>query len=178
MSKAKVISVQAPQYRQYALITDFLDLARLTIREEAPQATNWIKDRPEGLKLQNLALATMTGPVLRSLPKKLTADVQYASEKWKSLGSGQQLILHGNSSALAGGFSPHMAVIRRHLLPNMHFQCCMLLQGTLSGNFDILAASGESAAWALLGKTPLKTNWREDLSCSTIRLFQHRISLA
>ena len=150
ISKAKVIPKQAPQYRQYALITDFLDLARLSIREEAPQATNWIKDQPEELKLQNLALATMTGPVLRSLPKKLTADVQYAIDKTESLGSRQQLILHGNSSALAGGFSPHMAVIRRHLLPNMHFQWCMLLQGTLSGNFDVTLtrmASSSLTCW-------------------------------
>ena len=29
----------------------------------------------------------------------------------------------------------------------------MLLQGTLGGNFDIFAASGESTAWVLLWKT-------------------------
>ena len=55
ISKATVISIQATQYRQYALISDFLDLANLRIREEAALATNWIKDRPEGLKFQNLA---------------------------------------------------------------------------------------------------------------------------
>ena len=71
-----MIPVQAPQYRQYALISDCLDLAYLNIREEAALATNWIKYRPEGLKLQNLALSTMTGPVLSRLPKKMTADVQ------------------------------------------------------------------------------------------------------
>ena len=88
ISKAKVISIQAPQYRQYALISDFLDLAHLSIREEAALATNWIEDRPEGLKLQNLALATMTGPVVRSLPRNLTADVQYAINKCESLAQG------------------------------------------------------------------------------------------
>ena len=61
ISKARDISIQAPQCAQHALISDFLDLANLSIREEAALATNWIKDRPEGLKLQNLALATMTG---------------------------------------------------------------------------------------------------------------------
>ena len=60
ISKAKVISIQAPQYRQSALISDFLDLSHLSTREEATLATNWIKDRPEGMKLQNLALATIT----------------------------------------------------------------------------------------------------------------------
>ena len=69
MFKAKVLSIQAPQYRQYALISDFLDLAKLSIREEAALARNWIKDRPERLKLQNLALSTMGGPAVRSQPK-------------------------------------------------------------------------------------------------------------
>ena len=54
ISKAKVISTQAPQYRQSALISDFLDLSHLSTREEATLATNWIKDRPEGMKLQSL----------------------------------------------------------------------------------------------------------------------------
>ena len=51
------------------------------------------------------------------------------------------------------GFFPYMAVRRRFFfLPNAHFQCCMLLQGTLGDNFDIFAASGESTAWVLLWK--------------------------
>ena len=75
ISKAKLISIQAPQYRQYALISDFLDLANLSVQGEAALATNWIKDRPEGLKLQNLAFANMTGPVVRSQPKNITTDV-------------------------------------------------------------------------------------------------------
>ena len=62
--------------------------AHLSIQEEATFVTNWIKDRPEGLKLQNLVLATMTGQVLSSLPRNLTADVQYAIDKCESLGPG------------------------------------------------------------------------------------------
>ena len=61
LSKARVISIQASQCRQFALICDLLDLAKLSIREEATLATNWIKHRPGWLKLQNLALATITG---------------------------------------------------------------------------------------------------------------------
>ena len=135
-----------------ALINNFLDLAHLSLQEEATLATNWIKDRPEGLKVQNLALATMTGPAMTSLPK-ITADVQHAINKSESLGSGEQVVLHGNPSAIAWDFSPHMAVLRRHFLPNMQFECCMILQGTLGSNFDICAASGESTAWVLLWKT-------------------------
>ena len=134
ISKAKVISIQAAQYRQYALISDFLDLANLAIRLEA-------------------ALATVTGPAMSSLPKNMTADVRYAINKCESLGSGKQLILHGHPSAIAQDFSPHIAVLRRHFLPIMQFQCCMILKGTLGGNFDIFAATSGSAAWVLLWKT-------------------------
>ena len=108
ISKAEVISIQAPQYRQCALISDFLDVAKLSIGEEAVLAMNWIKDRPEGLTLQNLALATMTGPAVSSLPKNMTADVQYATNKCESLASRKPLSLHGNPSASAQDFSPHM----------------------------------------------------------------------
>ena len=73
--------MQAPQYQHCALISDLLDLAKLSIREEADLAMNWINDRPEGSTLQNLALATMTGPAMSSLPKNRTADVQYAIDK-------------------------------------------------------------------------------------------------
>ena len=51
-------------------------------------------------------------------------------------------------------FSPHMSVLKRHFfLPNMQFECCTILQGTLGGNFDIFAASGESTAWVPCWKT-------------------------
>ena len=137
-----MITVEAPQYRHYALISDFLDIAHLCIQG--------IKDRPGGLKLQNLALATMTGLALSSLPRNLTADARYANDECKSLGSGKQLILHGNPSALAKDVSQHVAVLGRHFLPKMHFQCCVVLQGTLGGNFDMFAASCESTAGVLL----------------------------
>ena len=46
-----------------------------------------------------------------------------------------------------------MAVLRRRFLPNMHSECCIILQGTLGCKFDIFAASGEFTAWVLLWKT-------------------------
>ena len=123
------------------LISDFLDLVNLSMREAAILATNWIKDRPERLKLQNLALATMTGPVVRSQLQNTTADLQYAINKCESLGSGEQMILHGNLSAIARNFSPHMSVLRRLFFcrkSSSSVVCC-----TLGGDFDIFAASGE-----------------------------------
>ena len=108
--------------------SDFLDLAQLSLQEEAALATNWIDDdRLEGLTLQNLALATMAGPVMSSLQRNLTADVQHADNKCESSGSRKQLIFHGNPSAIARVFSSCMPVFRRH------FQCSMLLQATLPG---------------------------------------------
>ena len=170
-----MISIQAPQYLQYALISDFLDIANLSVQEEAALATNWIKDRPDELKLQNLAVATMTGPAVRSFPENMNADIQHAMNKFEFLGSGKQLILHGNPKAIARDFSAHMAVLRRLFLPNMHFQCCMLLQGTVGGIFYIFAASGKPTAWVLLKKKTFKTNWRAGLSCSPTQFFRHRI---
>ena len=78
MASRTLISIRAPQYRQYILISDFLDLANLSIREEAASATNWIQDRPEWFKLQNQALATVTGTAVRNLTKNMTTDVQHA----------------------------------------------------------------------------------------------------
>ena len=94
ISRARVIPVPAHQYRQYALIRYSLDHApNLSIQDEPGLATNWIKDRPEGLKLQNFSLATMTGLALSNLPIKLSADVIFAIYGCESLGPGQQLIL-------------------------------------------------------------------------------------
>ena len=121
-------------------------------------------------------VATRTGRSTGSLPRNLSADVHYVINKCESLGSGKQLILHGNPSAIARDFSPQKAVLRRHFLPNGHFQCCMLLQGSLGHDFDIFAASGESTARVLLWKTRSRpTGVRVCLSCGPIRLFQHRI---
>ena len=51
-----------------------------------------------------LVLATITGPAIRSYPKNMAADVQHALKKCEPLGSGKQLILHGNPSAIAEDF--------------------------------------------------------------------------
>ena len=74
-------------------------------------------------------------------------------KKCESLGSGKQLILHGNSSAIARIFHRICQFFDVIFLPNMQFECCMILQGTLKGKCDIVAASGESTAWVLLWKT-------------------------
>ena len=51
----------------------------------------------------------------------------------------------------------HRQLQGMQLLPNMQLEHCMILQGTLGGNFDIFTASGESNAWVLLWKTGSRT---------------------
>ena len=64
-----MVQLERHNIGKYALISDFQDLANLSIREEAALATNSFKDRLEGLNLRNNALTTMTGPGLSSLQK-------------------------------------------------------------------------------------------------------------
>ena len=123
-----MIPAPALQHRQHALICDFLDHALLSLQEEAALATSWIKDRLEGLKLQILALAIRTCRSTCSLPENLTADVHYAINKCESFGPVRHLILHGSYLRRWQSFD----VV---CLPNVHFQCCMPLQGTLGYDF-------------------------------------------
>ena len=157
MSKRRVNTVQEPQYRQHALISDSLDLPNLSLQQEATFATNWIDaafamnwidDRPDGLTLQNFALATMTGPVMSSLPKNLTGDVHYAIDKCESLGSGKNWSFTGIHRKSQG-------IIPRFWHPSTSFFyriCISVTSGHPRCNFNIVAASGESTAWVLLWK--------------------------
>ena len=104
IARAKVIPAQAPQYRQEALIRDFLDLANLSLREEAALHTNRIKDQPEGSRLQNLALATRTGRVLNGLP----------INRCESLGSGKKKRSFTGIHRQLQWIFPHLATFRRH----------------------------------------------------------------
>ena len=150
VSKSKVMTVQAPQYRQHALISDFLD-------------TNWIDHRPEGLKLQHLALATLTGTAMSCLRKHLTADVQHAIIKCDSLGQGNNDPSRGSIGDCSNNFAACGS-----------FQCCMLLQSTLGGGFDIFASSGESTAWVLLCKTRSRPIGVRVCLVAHFNFFQHR----
>ena len=82
ISRAKVIPGQAVEYRQYALISDFLDLANLSIKEEAAQATNWIKYEPEGLKLTEPCVGHQDGPIYRQFTGKILLYAINQCESW------------------------------------------------------------------------------------------------
>ena len=73
-------------------------------------------------------------------------------------------------SAIAIVF-PHMAVLRRHFLPHMHFQCCMLLQRHPQWKCGHLCCQRWIYCLGTPLETPFKTNWREGLSCIPIQFF-------
>ena len=116
------------------------------------------------LKLQNLSLATVTGPAVRNEPKNTTADVQYAIYKCESLGSGKQLILHGNPSA------PHMAVIRRHFFAECAPPPLYVTSGQIRLRFWHLCCQRWSHSLGTPLENPFKINWREGF-CTPIQFF-------
>ena len=145
ISKTKVISTEAPHNRQYALISDLLDLGNLSTREGAALAAIWIKDRPEGLKLQILVLAT----VQRIWLQMFSTHSKNAS-RWAQ----------GNNWSFTGIHRQLQGIFRRtcHLFDVMCCRICNLSavwssRALSETNFDIFAANGESTAWVLLWKT-------------------------
>ena len=169
--RQKVISIQAPQYRQYAMIGDFLDLAKLSFQEETALVTKWIKDRLEDLKLQNPALATMTGPAVRSPPKKITGDVQFAMDKCEALNSGKQSILYGNPSEIAKGFHPKKSESSTSVFTD--YVLSVLYVTPRHPRWKVWHLCGQRRIYCLGTplEHPFKTNWREGLYCSTILNF-------
>ena len=107
--RAKVISIQAPQYRQYALISGFLDFANLSIREEG-SIGHELDQGPGRVEASEPCLGHYDRPRCKQSTEK--CDCRFNT--CESLGSGRQLIFHGNPSAIARAFSAQMAVFRRH----------------------------------------------------------------
>ena len=84
-SQASVISIQAPQCRRYALISDFLDFAKLSIRDEA----TWQRIGSR-IDLKEESFRTLHWPLLQlqmsSSPKNVITDVQQAINTCESFG--------------------------------------------------------------------------------------------
>ena len=107
--RAKVIPAPAPQYRQHALISGFLDLAHPRLREEAALATELDQGPTGRVEVTEPYVGHQDGPIYRQFTSNLTAEVHYA-------------ILHGNPWAIARDFSPFLTVLPRHFLPNVHLK--------------------------------------------------------
>ena len=143
------------------------------MREEALLDTTWIKDRPEWLQLQNLALATMTGPALRSYPRirlKMFSRLLTNASHWVQ---GNNWSFTGTHRQLQGIFpayvSPSTSFFAEYAVPVLHDS-----SGYSRRQFGHLC----SQRWIHCLGTPLgdpfKTNWREGLSCSPIHFLQYR----
>ena len=87
---------------------------------------------------------------MNNLPKNLTSGVQHAENKCESAGT---MELSRESIGDCEVFLRQVLQSFDLCSRNMHFQCCMSLQGTLGGDFDNFAASSESTAWKLFWKT-------------------------
>ena len=87
---------------------------------------------------------------VKSSPRLFLQELSLQRGHTATLGSRKQLILHGTQRQLILSTA---YVSLSTSFPNMQFECCKLLQGTLGGHFDIFAASGESIAWDFLWKT-------------------------
>ena len=112
ISRAKVIPAPAPQYRQHAPISDFLDLAHLSVGHQ-------------------------DGPIYKQLTGKSNCRRPLRNGRMRIFGPRETI---DPSRQLQGIFPPHVAVLRRHCLPNVYFQCCTLLHGTLGHDFDIFSS--------------------------------------
>ena len=102
----KVIPAQAPQYLQYALISDFLDLAYLSTQEEAALATNWIKDRPDGLKLQNLNVGHQDWPIHKQFAGKSNCRRPLPNHRMRIFGHRETIDLSRESIGNCKGSFP------------------------------------------------------------------------
>ena len=160
-----VITVQAPQYRQHALISDSLDLANLSVQEEAALATNWIDERPEEPCVSRHG---------RTSNEQFTekSDCGRPARQCKSLGPGKQWILHGNPAAKERDFPPYMTVLRRHFLSNAHFLSCIRAPSVA------ISTSLQQAVNPLLGCSsgkPVQDQPAREFVMYPKSIFQHRI---
>ena len=96
-------------------------------------ATNWIDDRPEGIRLQNLAVTNMTGRVMSSWPKNLSAEVLQAIKKCEIFGFREGIDPSLEPTAIAMVFPlffffdiPSTSIF----WPNDHFQYCMFFRAS------------------------------------------------
>ena len=75
-----------------------------------------------------------------------------AMQKCDSLGSGVQLILHGNVSEPATYVLPSVRTPRQAYLENLVFSMGMLLIGTLGKSLNVQDIDVEDNAWVIMWK--------------------------
>ena len=139
-----MISIRAPQYLQYALIRDFLDLVNFS----TPGNSSGHRKRSKvDLKVEasEPGMGHCDRDGLRSHTKYLTADVQYAIDKCESLGSSKQFILHGKGihRKLQKIFQCMWQSSDVTFLPNMLFE-------VLYDSQQFFSTAFETRAWTMV----------------------------
>ena len=92
-------------------------------------------------------------PILTQLSREYDCRCSARSWQMRVIGLMETIDPSRESIGNCTGFFTAYVSPSRPFLPSMQFECSMILQGTLGGNFDIFAATGESTAWVLLWKT-------------------------
>ena len=154
-------TVETKGSKQKGMVCDLWLLGSCQSEYAKKSTPIWIKDRTEGLKLQD-------GPIYRQFTRKSNVDVQ--------VGPGKQLVLRWNQSAIAKDFHPHTAVIRRHFL---HLQqvvnplpgCYWKIRSRPIGvrvsfvaQFDFFSTAFDPREWTMV------VLWKEDAK-GQVRLF-------
>ena len=152
--RAEVIPAQAPQYPQRALLSDFLDLVQYEYKRRSSIGHELVQGPTRRVETTEPYVGYQDGPIYKQFTEKSDCRRPLRNSQMRVFGLRETIDPSRESIGNCKGFFPAYESLRRHFLQNVHFQCCVLLQGTLGGDFDIFAASsGESTAWVLLWKT-------------------------
>ena len=149
----KVIPAQAPQYRQHALISDFLDLAYLSTQEEAALATNWIKDRPEGLKSQNLDVGHQDGPIHKQFAEKSNCRRPLHHQRMRIFGLKETIDPSRESIGNCKGFFPACGSPSTSFFADCTSSAVCYFRATSVTILTSLQPAVNPFAWMLLWKT-------------------------
>ena len=144
-SKTNLVSIRAPQYRNLCwLVTSWISpIWTYEKKQQWPRV---------GSSFRTPALATMTGLTVRCFTNNLTADVQYALNKYEPLGSRQKLFFYWKCICTCNGIfsargSLSTSFLNEYALPMLYGS--RLSEATLTS----WQTAVESTAWVLLWKT-------------------------
>ena len=174
-SKAKVSSIQAPLYRQFALISDFLDLANLSMRE---RKRHWprIGSRTDQ---KDWSFRTWCWPLwqarLCAVFQRLWLQMFSTLLKMRVIGLRETNDPSRESIGNCKGF------FSAYGSPSTSFSAAYAVwvlynsPGHSRRQIWHLCCQRWIHCLGILLENPFKTNWREGLTCSPIQFLQYRI---
>ena len=135
--------------KQTMFVDDLFTMLNSTIQDEKALAT-YLKRRTnvtEGHVPMTLKQASATFIAIQR-----PEQVSQAMQQCDAFEAGTQLILHGNPHHHAVNISPSISLLRRHYVPDLEFQRCMLLVGTLGNDLTVTNLDDDNA-WVIMWKT-------------------------